>query len=245
LKYNGDLLNQKLIDYLDTEEPNNFEYNQHVTVDYLTPELANSINRTGRFFGTHHSYSYKETNNAVNKYSNVLYKIPVVNTFLNNLGKTQNLTLSEQTLLGNSFFDIRISKFKGQLVVDHNIIFGTLKEFINDYEKAVENNNKILVYYKISSHNNEKLNFKEIKTFLKFNTNYHGNFRKKIKSIYLNTMSETKVLELLKTNHTENLQLILTPNASQLILFFIITVLIPFITSLLLFYFLKKYKYFN
>ena len=244
IEYNANKLNNYIVEYLESSKP--IYNNQYVNIDYLTPKLAKLIIDSNRQIVTHHSYSYKNTENTtIHPIINTLYKIPIITTFIDNLSKTQSLTLYEQAQLGVSVFDIRISKFNNELVIDHGAIFGTLKEFNNDFIEATtaigegtkfpseaaslergplgRRTGRVYVKYSISKNNTEPLTTNEIDDYLrtivpKEYINYYIHKSNLDKGIYLNTLSISEIIRLVENNdYSSFIELILTNKTKHII----------------------------
>jgi len=227
-------VNPKIVDYLDN---NPVGQGRIFFVDYLNKELADSIIKSGNEIGTHHSWSNKVTNDSLfSPLISVIYKIPTINSFFVNISQTQKLTLSEQLKLGVKYMDIRISLRGGILYVDHGVIFGKFDDFIEEFEKAIdETGADCKVLYSNSSYNNKDFNISDYldtndlkyRDLFRLNSSFYD-------SVYLNTESASDVIDLLKTNQEDNLQLLLTPNVYTTIAVMtslvVLTLILTFIT---------------
>jgi hypothetical protein len=258
-----DRLNAKIIKYLNNEStvppnsqpPNSIELlPQLYSVDYLTPELANAINRHGKILSTHHSWSYKIRTNEtlLGPAISFLYTFPSFKPLLNGLSQCQTLDLKTQLQLGVQVMDIRVSRdSNNQYVVDHGVIFGTLDDFIDEIKTATKLVQKgVIVVYKPSQFStnvsendiSEYLRTKDTSTPVMYigKTDFQENWGSR--GIYLNTNSITDVMDLLKSDPLNNLQLILTQQDTAIVGYSITNVIVGVVVTILLVIGLNKLK---
>lgn len=102
-----------------------------------------------------HAYSYKEggDNLALPWYVDLL-----IGPMIQEVSQAQYDNLNNQIQNGVVEFDIRISKLNdGSHVVDHGIVYGTVKEFMTDLENCDLGSNNIKVHYRASGYSPQRI----------------------------------------------------------------------------------------
>lgn len=212
---------------------NNFN-NKVIYIDNINKDISNAILKSGASIGTHHSYSYNNTNNTVfNPIINFIYKIPIFHNIFNAISKNQTLTLKQQIIDCNvTYLDIRVSKINNIFYIDHGIILGNLNDFINDLNN-INPPNKIFIKYKPSRHSNSTTYDEILEQLKKLNIIYEPI---KVKTDYIQTDSIYILNNFILNSNNIYIDAILTYNISTIVIYFIIVLIITFILCYILFY---------
>jgi hypothetical protein len=243
-------LNPEITDYLNTPSEQIFE-NRVYSVDYLDKDLAEAVINSGAILGTHQSYSYKTTDDTLLGSFDFAYSIPFISPLINGFVQTQSLNIKQQLELGTRLMDIRVSYHDNKYVVDHGVILGYFDEFIDEFDKAVDDlglsETDIKVVYKISRYSEPGANASSIKTYIENNSKYSSKFITDYdRGIYLDSNSVLSVMDMLKYPKSNRLQLILTQQTEMIIVFVFVNIIAAIIIAMLIIITTRKViKYFK
>lgn len=117
-----------------------------------------------------HAYSYKDggENLALPWFIDMF-----IGPVMNEVTRSQYTSLNEQIKHGATELDIRLSKLNdGSIVVDHGVVYGTAKEFMEDLHKCDIGSNTIKVHYRSSGYTPQRISNVEMERELsKWHTN--------------------------------------------------------------------------
>ena len=177
---------------------------QVVMIDAADEEIVSHIlDRGASRVATHHCFSTRKNGDSDLGFS---YDIPFISPIIRGVAITQHLNLTEQMKIGITGFEIRLVRKDDEFYVEHGIVFGTLKDFLEEIQNARNETGKddIVVYYSTSSFDRSGLTDADTLIYMrsilkhdatkmdfKLDTSNHGFFR------YIQTPSEKTILGLI------------------------------------------------